>query len=98
VGAGVTLAETVGFSVPAAVGVAVTGTSLGRLAIAVVLAGSVEGGTSWHRPSRLSIPMGNIAGSASLGGSMIQLLRAPTEIAGNGKRSSSRSEHHAWSE
>jgi len=28
---------------------------------------------------------------------MIRLLRAPIEIAGNCKRSSSRSEHHAWS-
>jgi hypothetical protein len=29
---------------------------------------------------------------------MIRLLAAPIEIAGNGRRSSSRSEHHAWSE
>jgi hypothetical protein len=29
---------------------------------------------------------------------MIRLLRTPIEIAGNGKRSSSRSEQHAWSE
>jgi hypothetical protein len=41
----VTLGEAVGFSVPAAVGVAVTGASWGPLAtlIAIVLAGSVEG-------------------------------------------------------
>ena len=41
----VTLGEAVGFSVPAAVGVAVTGASWGPLAtlVAIVLAGSVEG-------------------------------------------------------
>jgi hypothetical protein len=45
VGAVVTLGETVGFSVPAAVGVAVTSASWGPLAtlVALVLAGSVEG-------------------------------------------------------
>ena len=41
----VTLGEAVGFTVPAAVGVAVTGASWGPLAtlVAIVLAGSVEG-------------------------------------------------------
>ena len=48
----VTLGEAVGFSVPAAVGVAVTAASWGPLAtlLAMVLAGSVEGAAAWHCP------------------------------------------------
>jgi hypothetical protein len=60
----VTLGEAVGFTVPAAVGVAVTGASRGPLAtlVAIVLAGSCGTGIAGRCPGRLSVPMASIAG------------------------------------
>lgn len=60
----VTLGEAVGISVPAAVGVAVTGASWGPLAtlVAMVLAGSVEGAMLGGAQADCFVPLAIIAG------------------------------------